>query len=90
MFRSSLELRAHASGGPPPTVSGPHAEVVQAIVEALQGDRGVDIPHLGHMAIVPVPGKKPRLIFHGAKELNDALAAPEHSAVVGWKMHGHD
>ena len=75
MFRASAELRDHACGGPPPPVSGPHAEVVSVIVKAMQNERGVDVPLLGRMAVVPVPGKKPKLIFHGADELNDALAA---------------
>ena len=75
MFRASAELRAYATGGPPPPVSGPHAEVVSVIVEAMQSEQGVDVPLLGRMAVVPVPGKKPKLIFHGAEELNDALAA---------------
>lgn len=56
-------------------MSGPHAEVVSIIVEAMQYERGVDVPLLGRMAVVPVPGKKPKLIFHGAKALNDVLAA---------------
>ncbi len=75
MFRASAELRAYATGGPPPPVSGPHAEVVSVIVEAMQSEQGVDVPLLGRMAVVPVSGKKPKLIFHGAEELNDALAA---------------
>ena len=75
MFRASTELREYASGGPLPPVSGPHAEVVSVIVKAMQSERGVDVPLLGRMAVVPVPGKKPKLIFHGADELNDALAA---------------
>lgn len=75
MFRASAELRDYATGGPLPSVSGPHAEVVSVIVEAMQGQEGVDVPLLGRMAVVPVPGKKPKLIFHGAKELNDVLAA---------------
>ena len=74
MFRASTELREYASGGPPPPVSGPHAEVVRVIVEAMQSEQDVDVPLLGRMAVVPVPGRKPKLIFHGAKELNDALA----------------
>ena len=76
MFRSSAELREYASGGPPPPVSGPHAEVVSVIVEAMQSEQGVDVPLLGRMAVVPVPGKKPKLIFHGAEKLNDVLATP--------------
>jgi nucleoid DNA-binding protein len=75
IFRASAELREYATGGPPPTVSGPHAEVVSVIVEAMQSEQGVDVPLLGRMAVVPVPGKKPKLIFHGAQELNDVLAA---------------
>jgi len=74
MFRASAELREYASGGPPPPVSGPHAEVVSVIIDAMQSEQGVDVPLLGRMAVVPVPGKKPRLIFHGAKELNGVLA----------------
>ena len=74
MFRASAELRAYASGGPPPPVSGPHAVVVSVIIAAMQSEQGVDVPLLGRMAVVPVPGKKPRLIFHGAKELNGILA----------------
>lgn len=73
MFRASAELRAFASGGPPPVLSGPHAEAVGVIVEAMQSEQGVDVPLLGRMAVVPVPGRKPKLIFHGAKELNDVL-----------------
>ena len=75
MFRASAELREHVVGGPPPSVSGPHAEVVSFIVEAMQSEQGVNVPLLGRMAVVPVPGKKPKLIFHGAEELNDVLAA---------------
>ena len=74
MFRASAELREHASGGPAPSVSGPHAEVVSVIVEAMQSEWGVDVPLLGRMAVVPVPRKKPKLIFHAAKELNGVLA----------------
>ena len=74
MFRASSELREYASGGLPPPVSGPHAEVVSVIVEAMQSEQGVDVPLLGRMAVVPVPGRKPKLIFHGAEELNDVLA----------------
>src|SRR5258706_7947080 len=69
MFRASAELREYASGGPLPPVSGPHGKVVRIIVEAMQSERGVVVPLLGRMAVVPVPGKKPKLIFHGAEEL---------------------
>lgn len=75
MFRASAELRAHADGGKPPRVSGSHTDVVRAIVEAMLTNEGIDVPLLGRMAVVPVPGKKPKLIFHGAKELNDLLAS---------------
>jgi hypothetical protein len=75
MFRASAELREYASGGPPPSISGTHAAVVSVIVEAMQSEQGIDVPHLGRMAVVPVRDGKPKLIFHGAKELNDILAA---------------
>jgi nucleoid DNA-binding protein len=74
MFRASTELREYASGGPLPPVSGPHADVVSVIIEAMQNEQGVDVPLLGRMAVVSVPGRKPKLIFHGAEELNDVLA----------------
>ena len=75
MFRASTELRAYANGGAEPAVSGPHAEAVTAIIEAMQSDMGIDVSLLGRMAVVPVPGKKPKLIFHGAEALNEVLAA---------------
>jgi hypothetical protein len=75
IFRASADLREYAMGGPPPAVSGSHAAVVSVIVEAMRSEHGIDVPLLGHMAVVPVPGKRPKLIFHGAQELNDALAA---------------
>ena len=62
-------------GRPPPKVSGPHVELVNVIVEAMQSEEGVDVPCLGRIAVVPVPGKRPKLIFHGAEELNNALIA---------------
>ena len=74
MFRVCTELREYASGGPPPNVSGPHAEVVRVIVEAMQSEEGIEIPLLGRIAVVPVAGKNPKLIFHGAEELNSVLA----------------
>ena len=43
------------------------------IVESMQIEQGVDVPPLGRMAVVSVVGKKPKLIFHGAQELNDVL-----------------
>ena len=75
MFRASTELREYAVGGPPPHVSGPHAEVVNCIIEAMCSEHGIDVPNLGRMAVVPVSGKKPKLIFHGADDLNDVLMA---------------
>ena len=75
MFRASAELRAYVTGGRAPLLSRPHTEVVSFIVEAMQSEQGVDVPLLGRMAVVPVPGKKPKLIFHGAKELKDVLTA---------------
>ena len=74
IFRASAELREYAAGGPPPCMSGPHAGVVSTIANAMQFEQGVDVPLLGRMAVVRVPGKKPRLIFHGTRELNDVLA----------------
>lgn len=75
MFRASLELREYSSGGPLPSIPGPHAKAVGTIIEAMQSEDGINIPSLGRMAVVPVPGKKPKLIFHGANELNDALSS---------------
>ena len=76
MFRASAELRGYASGGRPPVLSGPHARALGTIVQGMQSERGITVPLLGRMAVVPVPGGKPKLIFHGAKELNERLAAP--------------
>lgn len=73
MFRASKELRAHVSTGADLQVSGPHADAVTALVAAMQGDNGVDVPGLGHLEAVQVPGKKPRLIFHADAALNDQL-----------------
>ena len=74
MFRASPELRDFASGGRSPTLSGPHAKAVGTIVQGMQRKAGISIPRLGRMAVVPVLGGKPKLIFHGAEELNDMLA----------------
>ena len=41
----------------------------------MQSERGITIPLLGRMAVVPVLGGRLKLIFHGAKELNERLAA---------------
>jgi hypothetical protein len=75
IFRASAELREYASGGPPPSVSGPHTAVVSVIVDAMQIEQGIEVPLLGRMAVVQIRGTKPRLIFHAAKELNDVIAA---------------
>ena len=74
MFRASPELRAFSSGDSFPSITGPHVKAITQIVTSMQSKDGVEIPLLGRMAVVPVKGKKPKLIFHGAKELNDALA----------------
>ena len=71
MFRASAELRDHASGGPKPEVSGPHAEAIQMIIEAMQSEEGIEIPNFGRMAVVS--GKQPKLIFHATKGFNAAL-----------------
>ena len=81
MFRASAELRAYASGGPLPTLSGRHAPAVRTIVRGMLRKEGITIPQLGRMAVVPVSGSKPKLIFHGATELNAALARLTSSAV---------
>jgi nucleoid DNA-binding protein len=73
MFRASSELREYASGGKTPNLSGPHAELLSDIVETMQSEEGIEVPLLGRLAVVPVPGKSPKLIFHGAAALNDAL-----------------
>ena len=75
IFRASAELRGYASGGPPPRLSGPHARALRTIAHGMQSERGITIPLLGRMAVVPVPSGMPRLIFHGAKELNERLGA---------------
>ncbi len=74
MFRASSELRNFASGNSCPNISGPHTEAVRFIIEAMQSEYGIDVPLLGHLAIVPVKGKSPKLIFRGADELNDVLS----------------
>lgn len=75
MFRASAELRTYVSGGPPPDLSGPHVRALKAIVQGMQNEQGIIIARLGRMAVVRVPDGKPKLIFHGAKELNERLAA---------------
>jgi len=81
MFRASAELRAYTSGGPLPTLSGRHAPAVRTIVRGMLRKEGITIPQLGRMAVVPVSGSKPKLIFHGTRELNAALARLTSSAV---------
>ena len=81
MFRASAELRAYASGGPLPTLSSRHAPAVRTIVRGMLRKEGITIPQLGRMAVVPVSGSKPKLIFHGARELNAALARHSSSGV---------
>ena len=72
IFRASAELRGYASGGGRlPAMSGPHARALRTIVQRMQSERGITIPMLGRMAVVPVSGGSPKLIFHGAKELNE-------------------
>ena len=83
MFRASAELREHITGGPPPSVSGTHAEAAHVIIQALHSERSLDVPLLGQMAVIPVSGKKPKLIFHGSQELNDVLARSRLSTVGG-------
>jgi nucleoid DNA-binding protein len=73
MFRPSAELRDFASGGAYPSISGPHEEAVRYIIESMKNEEGVEIPHFGRMAVVPVKGKSPKLIFHGSEELNETL-----------------
>jgi hypothetical protein len=75
IFRASAELRSYASGGPPPNLSGPHARALRTIAEGMQSEGGITIPLLGRMAVVPAPSGKPKLIFHGAKALNDRLGS---------------
>jgi len=70
MFRASSELRDYALGGTFPAVKGSHSDIVRTIIEAMQAEEGVNIPFLGRMAIVPVSGKNPKIIFHGSDELN--------------------
>lgn len=80
MFRASTQLREYVCGGPAPAVSGPHAALVHVIIAAMQSEQGVDVPQLGRMAVVPVPGRRPKLIFHGAAELNDTLTISRRTA----------
>ena len=74
MFRASTELRNYANGGALPEISGPHAEVVVELMKAMQCEEGIEVPKLGRMAVIPVSGKPPKLIFHGSDELNKLLS----------------
>src|SRR5258707_10744961 len=71
MFRASAELRKYACGGPLPILSGRHEKATKAIAQGMQREEGINVPQLGRMAVVQVPGSRPKLIFHAAKELND-------------------
>ena len=75
MVRASVELREYACGGPLPKLSGPHARALKTIVQGMQSERGITIPRFGRVAVVPMPSGKPKLIFHGAAELNARIAA---------------
>src|SRR5882757_4612422 len=83
IFRASADLRAYASGGPLPTFSGPHASALRTIVQGMLCEAGITVPRLGRMAVVPVPGSKPKVIFHGARELNAEFARPVTYAARG-------
>lgn len=74
MFRASVELREYASGGPLPPLRGAHARALRAIARGMRRERGITIPRFGRMAVVPKPRGNPKLIFHGAEELNARFA----------------
>ena len=74
MFRASNELRDFASGGKLPTITGPHSDVIDVIVQAMLEPQGIDIPAFGRMAAVKEAGNKPKLIFHAAEEFNNLLS----------------
>jgi len=80
MFRASAEVRAYASGGPLPSFSGTHASALRTIARGMLREQGITVPRLGRMAVVPVSGSKPKIIFHGAIELNAAFAKLATSA----------
>ena len=63
MFRASAELRAYASGGPLPTLSGRHAPAVRTIVRGMLRKEGITIPQLGRMAVVPVSASEAKAHF---------------------------
>src|SRR2546428_10606469 len=64
MFRTSAELRAYASRGPLPTLSGTHASALRIIDRGLLRAGGITDPQVGRMAAGPVSGAKPKVIFH--------------------------
>ncbi|MDH5325539.1 MAG: hypothetical protein OEZ68_12100 [Gammaproteobacteria bacterium] len=72
MFRACTELRDYAEGGTKPKTEGTHAPIVQIILNAMKTQETVDIPRFGRLAMVK-DGKKTKLIFHGADELNGKL-----------------
>lgn len=73
MFRASVELRDFVSGGAQPNLTGPHQELALIIIKAMQNEGDVEIPGLGTLAIVPMQGKRPKITFHGAKQLNSVF-----------------
>jgi nucleoid DNA-binding protein len=73
MFRASKELREYFSGGPIPVLSGIHETAICFIIQAMQSEQGIEIPQLGRFAVEQVTNKSPKIIFHGAKELNNLL-----------------
>jgi len=73
MWRADAALREHIQGGPPKESAGLHGAAVAGIIAAMMGDGGVDLPQLGRLGLVRVAGKKPKLTFHAADELNAAL-----------------
>ena len=73
MFRASTELRDYSMGGSLSAIESPHAEIIHVIIDGMQSEEGINIPNLGRMAVVPVSGKNPKIIFHGADELNSIL-----------------
>lgn len=75
MFRASPELREYADGGRVPSVDRPHEDAVTAIIAGMRSELGIEVSGLGRLAVVPVPGKKAKVIFHGTRELNAKLSA---------------
>ena len=73
MFRASAEFRDYSSGGRMPAISGPHKDIVKLIAKAVKSGHEVTIPRFGLITLLQDDGAKPRLIFHGAAELNGSL-----------------